>query len=805
MKRPIVIALIGYIIGIIWELYLNKISIALIILICFLIIIFSKNSNIKKILILIIAFIFISKINIHIQEKKYNNLYNNLEKGEFIGTIVECKKETAYKIQYKIKIESVNNDIKYKNTYLLLYIDKNFSDIKYADKIMFSGTYSKANKAKNYKAFDYSEYLKTQKIYGILNAEKSTIKIIKHNNSSKFNIFINKIKGKINSNLDFIIKNENKELLKGILLGNTEEIDEELKENFRTSNMYHLLAVSGTHVSFVVLGIVFILGKININKKISKVLCSIILIFYMVLIGFTPSVTRACIMAIISSLAFNFYKKSDVMNNIAISLFIILINNPYSIKSLSLLLSYFGTIGIIYFYNIVYEKLKFIQLEKVRKMLSVSISAQITIMPIIIFNFNTFSLTFFISSLLYSFIIGAILILGYILIIISFINLFIASKIAIIVNSLLKILIYISNFSSKIPFSKIYLPTPSFLSIVIYYIVIFLASYILKNKKYNYNILLKICIIVFIISTILNYFYGINIGKLKIHFIDVGQGDACLIIGENNTKILIDGGGSSSYDVGKNVLLPYLLDRQITCLDYIIISHFDDDHVGGLLTILEELKVKNVIIGKQPEDSENFEKLKKIIKKKKIKIIVVGADDPVCPQTQENKEELRINNVGVDVLGDPKRIYIEEKLYFDLIWPDTQNKISENPLNNNSLVIKLNYKNFSMLFTGDIEELAEKQIIQKYKENPEIIKSTVLKVAHHGSKTSSTQDIINIIKPQIALIGVGENNKFGHPNKEIIKRLKDIGAKIYRTDQDGEITITVNKNGTIKVKKHINL
>ena len=186
MKRPILIALIGYIIGIIWELYLNKLSIALIILISILIIIFLKNNNIKKILILIIAFIFISKMNIHIQEKKYENLYIGLEQGEFIGTIVECKKETMYKKQYKIKIESINKDIKYKNTYLLLYIDKKYEDLKYADKIIFTGEYSKANKATNYKAFDYSEYLKTSKIYGIVNADKNTIKIIKHNNLSKF-------------------------------------------------------------------------------------------------------------------------------------------------------------------------------------------------------------------------------------------------------------------------------------------------------------------------------------------------------------------------------------------------------------------------------------------------------------------------------------------------------------------------------------------------------------------------------------------------------------------------------------------
>ena len=208
----------------------------------------------------------------------------------------------------------------------------------------------------------------------------------------------------------------------------------------------------------------------------------------------------------------------------------------------------------------------------------------------------------------------------------------------------------------------------------------------------------------------------------------------------------------------------------------------ETDHVGGLLTLIQELKVKNIIIAKQPEDSENYKKFKEIIKKKKI----------------------QINVVGVDVLGDPKKIYIEENLYFDLIWPYAQNMISENPLNNNSLVLKLNYKKFSILFTGDIEKSAEKKIINKYKNNLEILKATILKVAHHGSKTSSIQEFINKVKPQIALIGVGKNNKFGHPNEEIINRLKDIGAKIYRTDQDGEISITVNKKGKMEINKLIN-
>lgn len=162
---------------------------------------------------------------------------------------------------------------------------------------------------------------------------------------------------------------------------------------------------------------------------------------------------------------------------------------------------------------------------------------------------------------------------------------------------------------------------------------------------------------------------------------------------------------------------------------------------------MENIKVGQVIISKQGENSENYEKFKEIIKKKKIKVVVVKKGD-----------ELKI----------------EKDLYFQIIWPNNEKLISENVLNNNSIVCKLNYKKFSMLFTGDIEEIAEREILQEYTNNENILKSTVLKIAHHGSNTSSIQDFLKKVKPRISLIGVGENNKFGHPNYEVIKRLENI-------------------------------
>lgn len=162
---------------------------------------------------------------------------------------------------------------------------------------------------------------------------------------------------------------------------------------------------------------------------------------------------------------------------------------------------------------------------------------------------------------------------------------------------------------------------------------------------------------------------------------------------------------------------------------------------------MEELKVKNIIIGKQFETSKNYEQFINIIKEKKTKVYIVEAGDSIT---------------------------IEKNLSINVLWPSFKNIINENSLNNNSLVCKLVYKNFSMLFTGDIEEIAEKAILDKYRNNINIFQSTVIKIAHHGSKSSSIQDFLNIVKPKIALIGVGEKNTFGHPNNGVLERLERV-------------------------------
>lgn len=400
-----------------------------------------------------------------------------------------------------------------------------------------------------------------------------------------------------------------------------------------------------------------------------------------------------------------------------------------------------GTIGIVAIYNIISKNAKGIILNNIL----LTISANILIIPITIYYFNIISVNFIFSNLLLSPLICIAIIVGFITIIIAFISIKIAKIPALFLNIILTITIKIAKFFAKLKTSKIYLTTPNLVIIIIYYIIVAMVLYNIKNKSIK-KYLKIFFIIILIISIIIKLPYWKN-DDLTIYFIDVGQGDSTLIITPQNKTILIDGGGSSSnsYNIGEQILIPYLLDRKIKKIDYMLISHFDSDHCQGCIRVIEELKVKNIIIGKQYKMSDNYKEFIEIVKKKNIKVNVVEARE---------------------------KIGIESGIYFDILWPFSENVINENILNNNSVVCKLFYEKTSILFTGDIEEIAEKEIMEKYKNKKEILRANILKVAHHGSKTSSSEEFINIVKPKIALIGVGKENKFGHPNNIVLERLK---------------------------------
>ena len=750
----------------------------------------------KQALIIIIIFSIISNSIVIYKNIEYEKSFKDEEILEGTAVVLSQKEEKDYNYTYKIKLLEGKN----KNKCLYLKIDKKQEEnLEYGDKIFITGEFQEPQGMRNEGGFNYKEYLKSLNIYGSVKAKN--IKVIEQNKGNIFMNFTYKISDEIKENIEEFMGEKYSGLLIGLLLGDSSKIDENMEENFKITSLTHILAVSGAQVSYIIVAMYSLLKrKIGIQKTRVVIIAS--LIFYTALTGFSPSIVRAGIMGIILMISGLVFRKNDIINSIAISLFFMLVYNPFLLENVGLQLSYLGTIGIIGFNKTIILILKNIQIRnrkwkykinrklillisKIKEILAVTMSASLAVVPVMIYHFNLFGTYFLITNLLASIIIGPITLLGTLLVIISFISINMAKILSYILKFLIDILLFISSFS-KLPISKIYIPTPKISFIIIIYLSLIISLFIYKvfhernpnttilrvrnllalvkyKFKQNRNDIIKRIVIINIVIFLCIIFIPRD---LKINFVDVGQGDSTFIITPKNKTILIDGGGSNtgSFDVGENTLLPYILDKGYNKIDLMIISHFDSDHSLGCAKIIENLTVSNLVLTKQLEENDIYKHIVSIAKQKKINLIYVKAGDVIT-----------VNGVKIKIL------HPQEKL------------IAENSINNNSIVFKLEYKSFSILFTGDIENIAEEVILSKNIN----LKADILKVAHHGSKTSSSQRFIEAVSPKIALIGVGKNNMFGHPNREVIERLQSYGTKIYRTDECGEISIMVNNRGKI--------
>ncbi|MCI9064145.1 MAG: ComEC/Rec2 family competence protein [Clostridia bacterium] len=480
VNRPILCAAIGYIIGIIMGLYC-KISIVLLYLVIIPIFkIFDKkrkqkfklisfrryfryvkiifSSNVIKIMII---FSVLSNSIVLYQNNKYEKLYQNLNNDNISVTakVISNVKEKDYKDTYILKIDKVNGDTKYENTRVYLNIKKSLNlKLEYGSIISLDGIFAEPEGRRNYRGFNYKEYLKTLKIYGTVDLEKvnGNFGVKKSIFTISNNVFL-KIKNLIQQNFSENIAN----VILGITIGYTDCIEEEIKENFRNSNISHILAISGMHVGYITICAKFIFDKI-LGKRKSKIVTSVILIIYMFITRFAPSVVRGVVMAIISIMSGVFHGKSDTWENIGLSLMLLLLYNPFLIESISVLLSFGGTIGII----ILQKNVK-----------SITLSATLFIMPIVGIYFNQVTILSLIINIIVGVIIGPIIILcfGFIVFakMIDVINLGFITKIYVsIITFLLNLLIDLASIGNKIPLNKIYITTPNVLGVVIYYSII---------------------------------------------------------------------------------------------------------------------------------------------------------------------------------------------------------------------------------------------------------------------------------------------------------------------------------------------
>ena len=659
----------------------------------------------KKIIrTLIIVLCIISFLKTMFNCINYKNVQKEYKKS-ILGTIVYIDKKSNKSII----------DIKEKKKYRIIIYDN--INYKLGDKILVEGKFYTPSNNTVFNIFNYRKYLLSKNIDTIINPYK--IELIEKNK----NIFF-KLKNIIDEHINDY---KSSSYLKAFLLGDLGNIKEDIKENYQSIGISHLMAISGMHVSIIILIINFFVKK----SKNKNTIVFLFLVFYLFLTNYSISLKRVILFILLKHLNNKLNLNiSSIMIHI-LTVFILLLINSFYIYNVGFLFSTIITFFIILSRNIIKRLNSYI-----KKLAVISLISFLSSIPILTLNFFKINLASVFFNILF---VPFISFIVFPLSIITFIFPFLDSVFFFFITLLENITLILGRLN----IFNIVISKPTFIFIILYYISLFLA--IKLDKRF---------IIIFVIVFILNINSNFFRNNLEITFLDVGQGDCSIIILPKGKTILIDTGGSYNDEgkISKNKIIPYLNSNGISSIEYLIITHGDFDHMGEAINLVNNFKIEKVIFN-CGEFNDLEKELIKILNKKKI-----------------------------PYYSCVKELYVDSnKLYF------LQTKEYDNE-NDNSNVIYTDIDGYKFMFMGDAGVEVEENLIEKY--NLQDI--DVLKVGHHGSKTSSSKYFIDSINPKYSLISVGKNNRYGHPNDSVLDILKD--SKVYRTDLDGSIMFKIKNN-----------
>ena len=768
IKRPMIFFAISLCLGILLTSIFKMIPaivigiIFLFVGICLLLIV----KGYKALIIGTVIFYLLGVIQFSFFENKYNDTFSDYENktvavvGNIISDPVVSDGRASYiintqHISYEGRTESINGKILLKT-----YLEEDFEPYNYGKKVWVEGIIRLPKGQRNPGGFNYKRYLT---VSGISATMYVPFEKIEDKGYFKKNIIISAgifLRQRIIKAIDKSLPSKKAEIMKGMLLGYKDGIEKEVRDSFSDSGLAHIMAVSGLHVGFIVAALIFLFRKLRFNKTVSNLLIFIILIIYSAAIGFTPSVVRASIMISIILAGQMLKRETDVLTSISFAAILLLLFNPYNIYSVGFQLSFSATISIVLFYNVI-KNAKLIKKlpEFISKIASVSIAAQIGVMPVIAYYFNKVSIVTVFANIIAVPIAGITIISGFIMVVIGQFSIVLSQFVGNINSLSLSLILLISKLSSNIPFAVWTVYTPSVIIIFIYYslVLFFLKIKPAKNIKLkpSYYIIVFALIVILFVST---FFMPQN---MEVVFLDVGSGDSAFIRTQEGKTVLIDGGGYNSYskdepNTGEMIIIPFLLEEGISKIDVMIGTHGHSDHVTGLNEVLKAYRVEKIVLP-DVESREGLEEILNVSRQKEIPVYRVEKGD----------------NIKLDSYTN-----------IAILHPQDEFSSRIDDLNNNSIVANLKYKDISILFTGDIEEEAEQYLIRESID----VKCNVLKVAHHGADTSTTKTFLENAKPSVAIISVGRN-KFGHPSNEIIERLKERNVIIYRTDLNGAIML----------------
>ena len=756
-SMPLVIPAILWIIGIIIARFTN-IPITYLLIAIPILLLLSFITRFKVIsLCLTIIVLGISQYNIQSEFPKYH-----------INTILETHSTITQPIEGRIINEVTPKDNNY--TFILdLHKINNIKvkgrikfyaradSLNYGDLISTVATVRGLPHSTNPASFDYKEFLDAKKIYGSGWAI-SPVKI-KGSQTNIFNNTVINVRKYLRSRIEDRF-GEHAGFIKAIIIAEKDEIDNKRTVMTR-AGLSHLLAVSGLHVGLLTLILLSVLNSFIPKRNISRIVMMVLLIIYAAICLWAPSITRAAIMIILILLAKMLQRKPIVNNILFASLIIITAINPNQLFSVGLQMSYLAVFVLL---NIL-PKFKFIKinkqdiepLSKSKKIINgalilicTSFILNVFLAPLTAYNFHQFGFNGIAGNLLGIPLIGIILPLSLIII-------FLPLSIASIFQSSFKLVMLIfdkwTDFSAELPlhFDFIFI---SLLHLILIYLILsalvlaFKSSF--KHRKWLYISVIFLLSIFFLLGKQ-------SSNKLIITFFDCGLGDLALIQTPANKAILIDTGPpEKEVNSFTRSALPYLQQNGIRSIDHVLITHAHNDHYGGMFNVFENLEVKSIVATDEFQDRNIWNSLSSYIVAEQCSVFTIS-----------DTTHIHYNDIKIKI-----------------IHPDRSYK--DNNINNMSIVARLDHKDISVLFTGDLEHEGEEHLIRNY---PEFLDCDILKVGHHGSKTASSPEFIKTVDPQYAIISTAKKNRFNFPHNITLEKLAFMGENLMITGIDGACQI----------------
>ena len=561
-------------------------------------------------------------------------------------------------------------------------------------------------------------------------------------------------------------------LIMGMLFGGYDGIDRQTVRDFAATGIVHILSVSGAHIALLAGAVFWLAGRLRLRQGWAAAIAAATLLGYGFLCGFSAPVIRSVIMGLITMAALALERRASAKRALALAVLAMLVYQPYNLFDISFQLSVGCTAGLLYLQPILLQWLSSGLPKPVAQAMAATLAAQLAVIPFLAWYFGTFPVISLFANLLVAPLLEAVILLGLFTTVLAGALEPLARFVFVGLSLLLGLAVELNRLLCRLPGGALQLPAMGIAASAAYYaVLLWTCGFVEKWGLSPLDLWRQARRNVYVYSAAgllvafwLSWFI-LRPGPLQVHFIDVGQGDATLIVTPNRRAVLVDAGGAlgaqNDFDVGERVVVPYLRHVGVNQIDWLILTHNHQDHAGGAAAVAAFVGVRQALLHQEQPVPAAILRLQQAMQFRNL-------------QSPDELAEIELDGVRLELLqaGD----LAEQPA------GGNREKAASASENGRSTVVRVSYRRHQFLLTGDLEGESEKKLMQLSQ-----LTATVLKVGHHGGRKSSQPAFLQQVAPQYAVVSVGADNRFGHPAQETLQRIRQLPALLLRTDQDGAI------------------